>query len=186
MPAKRTSGYTLHQNGFSRCGRREYKLQTSCDALGSEITLAACDKHLVAAGAPSGQAQTGPASAPAMSSQTCSTPQTTSLALTLFSFFGEGHTERADLRPLGPDPNNITASPVEWLMQPLGEEVVADGFDIRVPREWKGTFQAAEFRRLEAWLRELNQEAWVESGSVEGAPGDLEADDRGVELFGWV
>ncbi|KAF2032973.1 hypothetical protein EK21DRAFT_109427 [Setomelanomma holmii] len=68
------------------------------------------------------------------------------LALTLFSLFGEGHTERADLRPLGPDaPSGASPAPLngtDWvnpiltaLQRPLGEEVVVDGFDVQVPAE---------------------------------------------------
>lgn len=121
-------------------------------------------------------------------------------ALTLFSLFGEGHTERADLRPLGPDVGS-PASPsifngttwitpptsiVPSLDRPLGEEVVVDGFDVQVPAQWKGTYQDQSFKSLVVRLRELNRDAWRESGGVEGGPGDLGADGRGVVYFGWV
>jgi hypothetical protein len=109
----------------------------------------------------------------------------TSLALTLFSLFGEGHTERADLRPLGPDPTNTTASPVSWFSRPLGEEVVVDGYDVRVPSSWKGTFQDGEFKKLVGRLRELNGDAWLQSGGKKGGAGDLGADGKGVVVFEW-
>ncbi|KAF1851335.1 uncharacterized protein K460DRAFT_329265 [Cucurbitaria berberidis CBS 394.84] len=121
-------------------------------------------------------------------------------ALTLFSLFGEGHTERADLRPLGPEVDSPSSpSPLngtDWitppttdvptLARPLGEEVVVDGFDIQVPVQWKGGYQDQAFRALVIRLRELTRAAWRESGGVEGGPGDLGADGRGVVYFGWV
>ncbi|KAH7391132.1 hypothetical protein DE146DRAFT_618974 [Phaeosphaeria sp. MPI-PUGE-AT-0046c] len=94
-------------------------------------------------------------------------------ALTLFSLFGEGHTERADLRPLGPD-------------RPLGEEVVVDGFDVQVPAEWKGKYQDKKFKDLVRRLKELHQEAWKESGGLVGGPADLGADGKGVVYEGYV
>lgn len=104
-------------------------------------------------------------------------------ALTLFSLFGEGRTERADLRPLGPDTpaeNGIT-----WVTKPLGEEVVVDGFDVQVPRDWQGTYQEKRFNELVTRLGELNAEAWTESGGVKGGPGDLGADGKSVVFQGW-
>jgi hypothetical protein len=118
-------------------------------------------------------------------------------ALTLFSLFGEGHTERADLRPLGPDAPS-GASPealngTDWinpiltaLQRPLGEEVVVDGFDVQVPAEWKGTYQDRQFQSLVGSLKGLHDEAWTESGGEEGGPADLGADGKGVVYFGWV
>ncbi|KAH9863630.1 hypothetical protein J1614_009562 [Plenodomus biglobosus] len=124
----------------------------------------------------------------------------TALALTLFSLFGEGHTERADLRPLGPDVGGPAAPSVfngtNWvtpstsivplLERPLGEEVVIDGFDVQVPVEWKGRYQDTKFRNFVARLRELNRDAWKQSGGIEGGPGDLGADGKAVVYFGWV
>ena len=121
-------------------------------------------------------------------------------ALTLFSLFGEGHTERADLRPLGPEIGspatpatlngaqwvNPPTSVVSMLDRPLGEEVVVDGFDVQVPVDWKGTYQERSFRAFVARLRELNREAWLEEGAVEGGPGDLGADGKSVVYFGWT
>ena len=119
------------------------------------------------------------------------------LALTLFSLFGEGHTERADLRPLGPDtPSSSSPAPLngtDWvnpllasLPRPLGEEVVVDGFDVQVPAEWRGSYQDTQFHTFVDRLRELTRQAWRESGGVEGGPGDLGADGRGVVYFGWI
>ncbi|KAH7344266.1 hypothetical protein BKA66DRAFT_506583, partial [Pyrenochaeta sp. MPI-SDFR-AT-0127] len=121
-------------------------------------------------------------------------------ALTLFSLFGEGHTERADLRPLGPDVGtpsvplslngsnwvNPATSILRTLSRPLGEEVIVDGYDVQLPVQWKGSYQDDKFRQLVARLRELNREAWRESGGIEGGPGDLGADGRGVVYFGWI
>lgn len=101
------------------------------------------------------------------------------LALTLASLFGESRTERADLRPLGPD-----AEGVEWV-KPLGEETVVDGFDVQVPRGWEGTWQAGQFDGLVERLGELSEEAWVRGGGVRGGRGDLGADGKGVVLKGW-
>jgi hypothetical protein len=123
-----------------------------------------------------------------------------SLDLTLFSLFGEGHTERADLRPLDPDvpspaspaafngTNWITpsSSMLSMMERPLGEEIVVDGYDIQVPVQWKGTYQDARFKDQVVRLRELNRQAWIESGGVEGRPGDLGADGGSVVYFGWV
>ncbi|KAL6711107.1 hypothetical protein ACN47E_006982 [Coniothyrium glycines] len=124
----------------------------------------------------------------------------TALALTLFSLFGEGHTERADLRPLGPDVDSPTSPAIfdgtDWtnppatdfnsLSRPLGEEVVVDGFDVQVPIQWKGTYQDNAFKAFVARLRQLNGQAWKETGAVEGGPGDLGADGRSVVYFGWT
>ncbi|KAJ4366424.1 hypothetical protein N0V83_008060 [Neocucurbitaria cava] len=121
-------------------------------------------------------------------------------ALTIFSLFGEGHTERADLRPLGPDVSlaSTTAAAaaaqrrrsaaliLDRLARPLGEEVVVDGYDVQVPAQWKGTYQDSQFKTLVASLRELNRQAWTASGGVEGGPNDLGADGRGVVFFEWV
>jgi hypothetical protein len=118
-------------------------------------------------------------------------------ALTLFSLFGEGHTERADLRPLGPDVPSGASPPVlngtNWvnpiltaLQRPLGEEVVVDGFDIQIPAEWKGTYQDFRFQDLVTRLRQLHDEAWTESGGVIGGPADLGADGKGVVYSGWI
>ncbi|KAH8728480.1 hypothetical protein GQ44DRAFT_48459, partial [Phaeosphaeriaceae sp. PMI808] len=80
-------------------------------------------------------------------------------ALPLFSLFGEGHTERADLRPLGPGTPS-SASPAalngtDWvdpiltaLQRPLGEEVIVDGFDAQIPAGWKGAYQEGQFKAL--------------------------------------
>lgn len=103
------------------------------------------------------------------------------LALTLFSLFGEGRTERADLRPLGPE-----TSGVEWVTRPLGEEVVVDGFDVQIPQEWKGTFQETQFGALVTRLGELNDEAWTGSGATKGGVNDLGVDGKGVVFQGWV
>lgn len=97
------------------------------------------------------------------------------LALTLFSLFGAGKTERADLRPLGPL-TNTTAIP--WPTRPLGEEVVLDGFDVQLPRAWQGTYQDEQFDALAERLGELEDEAWA-------AGGDMGAEGRGVVLRGW-
>ncbi|KAF2246835.1 glycoside hydrolase family 18 protein [Trematosphaeria pertusa] len=111
----------------------------------------------------------------------------TSFALTLFSLFGEGHTERADLRPLGPEtPSTASPDGIRWVARPLGEEVVVDGFDIRLPREWKGTYQAGQFQKFARRLRELIDEAWREGGGMKGGVGDLGADGKGVVLMGWA
>lgn len=118
-------------------------------------------------------------------------------ALTLFSLFGEGHTERADLRPLGPDAPSGSSPPVlngtGWvnpiltaLQRPLGEEVVVDGFDVQVPKEWEGHYQERRFGELVTRLKELHQEAWEESGGVVGGPADLGADGKGVVYQGWI
>lgn len=110
----------------------------------------------------------------------------TSLALTLFSLFGEGHTERADLRPLGPDtPSPVSPDGTRWLTRPLGEEVVLDGFDVRVPSAWKGTYQSGQFDAFAARLRELNKEAWTYAGGETGTAGDLGADGIGVVVQAW-
>lgn len=104
-------------------------------------------------------------------------------ALTLFSLFGEGRTERADLRPLGPD--TPAEDGITWVTKPLGEEVVVDGFDVQVPREWQGTYQEGQFNDLVTRLGELNDEAWTESGAKKGGPGDLGVDGKGVVFQGW-
>jgi hypothetical protein len=118
-------------------------------------------------------------------------------ALTLFSLFGEGHTERADLRPLGPDapsgssPESLNGT--DWvnpiltaLQRPLGEEVVVDGFDVQVPAEWKGTYQDGQFDDLVDRLKQLHNEAWTESGGVVGGPADLGADGEGAVYKGYI
>jgi hypothetical protein len=118
-------------------------------------------------------------------------------ALTLFSLFGEGHTERADLRPLGPDVPSGASPPVlngtDWvnpiltaLQRPLGEEVVVDGFDVQIPAEWKGTYQDGQFQDFTTRMRQLHDEAWTESGGVVGGPADLGADGKGVVYSGWI
>lgn len=124
----------------------------------------------------------------------------TALALTLFSLFGEGHTERADLRPLGPDSGSPATPPLfngtTWITppaaslpmpeRPLGEEVVVDGFDVQLPVQWRGKYQDTKFRNFVARLRDLHRDAWRQSGGIEGAPGDLGADGKAVVYFGWV
>ncbi|KAL1648161.1 hypothetical protein SLS61_007033 [Didymella pomorum] len=105
-------------------------------------------------------------------------------ALTLFSLFGEGSTERADLRPLGPD--TPTDNGIDWITRPLGEEVVVDGFDVQVPADWKGTYQEGLFNDLVTRLGELNDEAWTESGAKKGGPNDLGVDGKGVVFQGWL
>jgi hypothetical protein len=105
-------------------------------------------------------------------------------ALTLFSLFGEGRTERADLRPLGPD--TPAEDGIDWVARPLGEEVVVDGFDVQVSRDWQGTYQEERFNDLVTRLGELNDEAWTESGGVKGGPGDLGVDGKGVVFQGWL
>jgi hypothetical protein len=121
----------------------------------------------------------------------------TSFALTLFSLFSEGHTERSDLRPLGPDVPSGASPPVlngtNWinpiltqLQRPLGEEVVVDGFDVQIPAEWKDTYQDGQFKALVRRLKELLDEAWTESGSVVGGAADLGADGKGVVYSGYV
>lgn len=104
-------------------------------------------------------------------------------ALTLFSLFGEGKTERADLRPLGPD--TPAADGIDWVAKPLGEEVVLDGFDVQVPRDWQGTYQEGQFDGLVTRLGELNDEAWKASGGVRGGKGDLGVLGEGVVFQGW-
>ncbi|KAF1924790.1 uncharacterized protein M421DRAFT_270884 [Didymella exigua CBS 183.55] len=104
-------------------------------------------------------------------------------ALTLFSLFGEGRTERADLRPLGPD--TPSEDGITWVTKPLGEEVVVDGFDVQVPREWQGTYQEGQFNDLVTRLGELNDEAWVQSGAKRGGPGDLGVAGKSVVFQGW-
>jgi hypothetical protein len=97
-------------------------------------------------------------------------------ALTLFSLFGAGKTERADLRPLGPLTNTTG---INWSTRPLGEEVVLDGFDVQLPRSWEGTYQEKQFDALAERLGELEDEAWA-------AGEDLGAEGRGVVLKGWL
>jgi hypothetical protein len=104
-------------------------------------------------------------------------------AQTMFSLFGEGRTERADLRPLGPDTPEDDG--VDWVTRPLGEEVVVDGFDVQVPSDWEGKYQDDKFHDLVERMQELNNEAWTASGAVKGGPGDLGADGKGVVYFGW-
>lgn len=105
------------------------------------------------------------------------------LALTLFSLFGEGTTERADLRPLGPD--TPAEDGISWVTRPLGEEVVVDGFDVQVPRDWEGTYQEGQFDAFVDRLSVLNDEAWVASGARRGGPNDLGVDGKGVVYRGW-
>jgi hypothetical protein len=111
-------------------------------------------------------------------------------ALTLFSLFSEGHTERADLRPLGPleldGMSDDSPDGVKWWSKPLGEEVVVDGFDVQIPREWQGTYQEEQFIDFISRLRELTDAAWAESGSKKGGVGDLGADGKGVVYQGWI
>ncbi|KAJ4375504.1 hypothetical protein N0V86_007036 [Didymella sp. IMI 355093] len=112
-----------------------------------------------------------------------STHVPSAFALTLFSLFGEGRTERADLRPLGPD--TPAEDGITWVEKPLGEEVVVDGYDVQVPRDWQGTYQEGQFNALVSRLRELNDQAWTESGAVNGGSGDLGADGKSVVFQGW-
>ncbi|KAF2638432.1 hypothetical protein P280DRAFT_551538 [Massarina eburnea CBS 473.64] len=99
----------------------------------------------------------------------------TAFALTLFSLFGAGTTERKDLRPLGPDPvpdtvpdptlpSDPQALSSLLLHRPLGENVVLDGFDVRVPGEWKGRYQGDLIEDFVGRLRELEREG--EGGGV--------------------
>lgn len=104
-------------------------------------------------------------------------------ALTLFSLFGEGRTERADLRPLGPD--TPAEDGITWVAKPLGEEVVVDGFDVQIPQDWQGTYQEGQFGDLVTRLGELNDEAWTASGGVKGGVNDLGVDGKGVVFQGW-
>lgn len=104
-------------------------------------------------------------------------------ALTLFSLFGEGTTERADLRPLGPD--TPAEDGISWVERPLGEEVVVDGFDVQLPRSWEGTYQEGQFDDFVTRLGELTDEAWTASGARRGGPKDLGADGKGVVYRGW-
>jgi hypothetical protein len=120
-------------------------------------------------------------------------------ALTLFSLFGEGHTERADLRPLGPDVGSLASPPplngTDWVTpptsdqsmvnRPLGEEVVIDGYDVSVPIQWQGTYQEDQFQALVSRLGELTRDSWTESGGIDGGPGDLGADGQSGAYFGW-
>ncbi|KAF2112102.1 hypothetical protein BDV96DRAFT_602555 [Lophiotrema nucula] len=110
------------------------------------------------------------------------------LALTLFSLFGEGHTERADLRPLGDEDAYVADPDINWFAKPLGEEVVVDGFDVQVPSEWKGTYQGERFGEFTGRLRELVDEAWKETGGdgADGGPVDLGSDGEAVVLSGFV
>jgi hypothetical protein len=120
----------------------------------------------------------------------------TSFALTLFSLFSEGHTERSDLRPLGPEPPSDASPPVlngtNWitpafnLERPLGEEVVVDGFDVQLPAEWKGSYQDGQFKDFVRRMKEYIDEAWMESGGVVGGPNDLGADGKGSVYSGYV
>ena len=114
-----------------------------------------------------------------------------SFALSLSSLFGETRTERADLRPLGPDtPSSSTSSSslagIPWVTRPLGEEVVLDGFDVQIPREWAGTTQGALFEDFAESLRKLEDDAWREGGGEAGGVGDLGGYGKGVVLVGWV
>lgn len=104
------------------------------------------------------------------------------------------------MRPLGPDVGGPASPKVfngrEWvtpptssvplISRPLGEEVVVDGFDVQLPEQWKGKYQDTKFRNLVARLRELDAEAFKESGGIEGGPGDLGADGESVVFFGYV
>ena len=110
-----------------------------------------------------------------------------SLAATLSSLFGEGHAERADLRPLGPDtPSAASPDSIRWIVKPLGEEVVVDGFDVRTPGQWKGTPQADLVSDFVGFLREKTQSAWKESGGKKGGPNDLGIDGPGVVVSGYI
>lgn len=110
------------------------------------------------------------------------------LALTLSSLFAESHAERADLRPLGPDaPSKASPDGIRWTVsKPLGEEVVLDGFDIRVPGQWKGTAQAGLADAFADRLRELLAQAWKDSGSKKGGAGDGGVKGPGVVVQGYV
>lgn len=90
-----------------------------------------------------------------------------SFALTLSSLFGTTHTERADLRPLGPEPG---VDPITWVARPLGDEVVVDGFDVQIPGEWRGTVQGGLFLDFVRRLKEVRDEG----------------KGREVVLMGWV
>ena len=106
-------------------------------------------------------------------------------ALTLSSLFGTTHTERADLRPLGPDtPSESSPDSIHW--RPLGEEVIVDGFDVQLPAEWEGTYQDGQFKAFVDSLKSLEQESWEDGGGVEGGPNDLGSDGKGVVVFGWI
>ncbi|KAL1612876.1 hypothetical protein SLS60_001106 [Paraconiothyrium brasiliense] len=111
----------------------------------------------------------------------------TGLAATLFSLFGEGHAERADLRPLGPDtPSNFSSDSIMWVAKPLGEEVVLDGFDVRTPGQWKGTPQAALVEKFVGSLRETVEKAWKEGGSKKGGLNDLGVKGPGEVVSGYI
>ncbi|KAL5416343.1 hypothetical protein PMIN03_002144 [Paraphaeosphaeria minitans] len=111
----------------------------------------------------------------------------TGLAATLFSLFGEGHGERADLRPLGPDaPSAFISDKIEWVVKPLGEEVVVDGFDVRTPGQWKGTAQAALVERFVGSLREDVEKAWKDGGGKKGGLNDMGVDGMGVVVSGYI
>ena len=100
------------------------------------------------------------------------------LALTLFSLFGNGKTERADLRPLGPD-HSEGSDVVKWLERPLGEEVVLDGFEVLVRGEWKGMVQGELWEEFIKNLRDLGDFRDTE----EASKGE---DRKGVVVSGWV
>lgn len=109
------------------------------------------------------------------------------LAATLWSLFGEGHAERADLRPLGPDaPSEASPDRIKWVVKPLGEEVVVDGFDVRTPGQWKGTAQARLVDGFVEALREKEQVAWKEIGGKTGGLGDLGVDGPGLVVSGYI
>lgn len=111
----------------------------------------------------------------------------TGIASTLFSLFGEGHAERADLRPLGPDtPSAVSPDSIKWIVKPLGEEVVLDGFDVRIPGQWKGTAQAALVQKFVEALRTKVQTAWIEGGGKKGGINDLGVDGPGVVVSGYI
>lgn len=78
------------------------------------------------------------------------------------------------------------SSSVPLIERPLGEEVVVDGFDVQLPVQWKGKYQDTKFRNLVARLRELNSDAFKESGGIESGPGDLGADGESIVFFGFT
>ncbi|KAF3049574.1 hypothetical protein E8E11_007132 [Didymella keratinophila] len=190
------SRQALQAPGLLNCTALGTEVQ-SCQASGRRVLLSVKGDDMGAVdgaldfGAPNATAWTGYAangSAPAdgvfFPNLFDSRHVPSAFALTLFSLFGEGRTERADLRPLGPD--TTSGNGIDWLTRPLGEEVVVDGFDVQVPAEWRGTPQESQFDALVTRLGELNDEAWTESGAKQGGPDDLGVDGKGVVFQGWL